>query len=225
MQSASSAITGIFNNTTEFLEQLKSQKTLLEIAKNADSSEIANLQSAAAKNNKCIKARKCLLERYSASTMPKSLFSKEGCCPGQTAHHIIPDSYFKGPDGNIPDCDKGNPRSQYTHVGAPTVCAEGGNSSGSHGQMHTLTNSLATKKVTNGELTYKDAKDAAMEAHTKVFGGGCGKDNKCLESQLDNYFKKKCSQDEKFQVRPQKTTPGGGWLNKAQPYPGAEGER
>jgi hypothetical protein len=218
MSDAASEITNIFKNTQDFLDNLKNQRNLLEIAQNASPDEIAKIQEAAVKKDKCLQARKCLLEPYNKSLMPTTLASKNGCCPGQTAHHIIPDSYFKSDNGNIPDCDKGNPTQQYTHGGAPTVCAEGGNATGSHGKMHTLTDKFATEKIKGGELTYEDAKKSALEAHAKTFGGGCGENNACIAAQLDNYFKKKCSKSD-FRVSPKKTTPGGGWLDNATPYP------
>lgn len=61
-----------------------------------------------------------------------------GCCKGQTAHHVMPDSYFtkKGKRG-VPD--KGICKG-YNVCEAPTVCVEGaGHSHGSHGKMHDAT--------------------------------------------------------------------------------------
>ena len=222
LQSASETVTETFKKTQDFLQNLKTQKDLIQRAKNSSPKEIADMQEAAAKANKCIKARKCLLEPYSSSAMPKSLFSKQGCCSGQTAHHILPDSFFRDDktNTNIPDC-KGATAS-YTHGSAPTVCVEGGNSSGSHGKMHTLTNKYAEKEISDGKLTYEGAKKAALKAHQKTFGNmACGKDAKCLEAQLDSYFKERCTEND-FRVSPKKTTPGGGWLDGASPYPGGK---
>lgn len=208
----------ILTITEDFLAKLRVQRLLLKGAKKFTPENLASMAEKAARKSKCIKARKCLLEPYNKSLMPVTLFSSSGCCPGQTAHHLIPDSFFKSEHGNIADCDKGNPLNQYTHGGAPTVCSEGGNATGSHGKMHDLMNELATKEIDNGELTYEKAKKAALEAHSRVFGSECGDNNLCLAVQLDNYYKKKCKKNN-FRVSPKKSRPGGGWLKGAIPYP------
>ncbi len=214
---------------------------------------MAEAQAFNAKADKCLNARKCLLEPYNASKKPKSLFSDSGCCPGQTAHHLIPDAYIRenyteeleSPDGScekprkkkrpIDDC---RGRGKYTYGSAPTVCVEGGNASGSHGRMHTNTDTFSTAilkkregKPKEGELYYEDAKQAALDAHEKVFGKNvCGeKTRECLEKQLDCYYAKRCKGDEKnckpenFRVRPMKTGPGGGLLEGGVAYPNNAG--
>jgi len=72
--------------------------------------------------------------------------------------------------------------------------------------MHTKTDANATKKIVDGVLKYEGAKDAAISAHTDTFGAICGKNNKCLTAQLDNYFNKRCSKDD-FRVKPKNTLP------------------
>src|SRR5262249_42630805 len=70
------------------------------------------ISSNASRNNgyrddPCVKAKRCMLVPYSRQNNQKG-----GCCPGQTAHHIVPKHHFP----NVPGYDEGD---------APCVCCEG----------------------------------------------------------------------------------------------------
>jgi len=122
--------------------------------------------------------------------------SIEGCCPGQTKHHMIPDSYFK----NRSDRSGCN---LYKYGKAPTVCVEGtSHSQGSHGSMHEFTNHYASKNASTRDQTisYESARDSSIKAHLDTFPFSfCSPD--CLRSQLDEYFKSisKCGDSTKLQ--------------------------
>ena len=78
---------------------------------------------------KCLAARRCRLAPYDA---PKD--GVNGCCPSQTADHIVPkasfyvDGYKDGKGQKLDDWP------DYKPSKAPCMCAEGGsNTAGSHG--------------------------------------------------------------------------------------------
>lgn len=184
--------------------------------KTAEASEkLASIQEDYGLINGCIRARKCALIPYnetagctnpsgntnkncpkgkkkkSALKAPK----KQGCCTGQTGHHLMPDSYFtkKGKRGVA---DKDICKS-YDPCQAPTVCVEGANHShGSHGKMHDETDRIAKDKASTlgfvgKTFDYEDGRNAAIEAHQSVFPFSfCSKE--CLEEQLDNYYDCAC---------------------------------
>ncbi len=162
--------------------------------------ELAEMQKQAAKKG-CLGARKCLLEPYNSSTgnLGKSMFSNKGCCPGQTAHHLIPNSAFQEERGktnsNIDDCKKSFWSKQgtyYTEGGSPTVCVEGINQhQGSHGDIHTDSKTLFDM-VPNPH--YSAYRNKAITAQKQTFpSSNCS--TKCMKSQLDNYYKKACRKD------------------------------
>jgi len=134
-----------------------------------------------AQNNDCLRARRCLL------TPKKAADSGEGCCPGQTGHHVVPDSSFKNGDGSetpLPGCENYNPKD------APCICVEGASSTkGSHGLMHNhqYVAILDHEKHNPGQaMTYSEQRDSGIAAIQDVFkGSGCSKE--CLTAQLDAY--------------------------------------
>jgi hypothetical protein len=145
-------------------------------------------------NEKCNNAKKCLLvtkqqgDRDSQST-------KVGCCddPDEQPHHMIEGHGLQEPgEGNVA-LEKFE---DYIYKDAPCVCAEGDRWSADHGAMHQSVGKKETKAVRNAKAgktgrdpnyawNYREAKDAAINAHQKVFAAGCSK--KCLEAQLDAY--------------------------------------
>ena len=122
--------------------------------------------------NACQKKSKCFL-------VPKSE-DEEKCCPGQTGHHLLPDTMLKEGVGEAV-------YSKDVHEGAPTVCVAGGShSKGTHGLMH-----LATKKEydpsDSSKMSYEDACDASLAAHKKVFKkSNC--DYACMKNKLNEYY-------------------------------------
>lgn len=153
--------------------------------------EMAEIMKNIGKFNGCIRARKCQLVKYTSTKGVKK--TQVGCCTGQTGHHIIPNSfYFKGSveEGQkVDDCKK------YKEGKAPAVCAEGtGKTHGSHGELHSSFQKHADKDKDGTQIEYKDARNAAIRSHKKVFGlSQCS--TKCLKAQLDNYQKKACKGD------------------------------
>ena len=145
--------------------------------------QLADWQRTAATLNDCTRARKCMLVPFEdadkRSGDPKS---RDGCCKGQTGHHLIPDAYLKHGQG----CPG------YNYDKAPVVCAEGANDThGSHGAAHTALIGFARKGVDRaGNIPYEKAVDAAIKSHTETFPFSlCSV--RCLKAQLDNYYKGK----------------------------------
>jgi hypothetical protein len=142
---------------------------------------IADFMTVAGKVNPCVRARRCSLVPYNANNL-----SGHGCCPGQTGHHLIPDSAAK--DAGCKD---------YTHGGAPTVCAEGvGNGhGGSHGMLHNKLDERMkdyAEKKKSDTMSYDDYRNHAIKTFQETFPESkC--DRKCLQAQLDAYYK--CSKN------------------------------
>lgn len=159
--------------------------------------QAADIQDGLATLNDCTRARKCNLVPHgnkSNSELKRGSQSKNvepstngGCCKGQTGHHLLPDALIKDAK-----CSK------YKYAEAPTVCAEGGVTNGSHGRVHdAMDNELIEKlkdgKIVNDKISLDDAIDAAATSHMKAFPLSlCRKD--CIRSQLEDYYSKACKQ-------------------------------
>ncbi len=135
----------------------------------------------------CTRARKCMLVPYkNTEGTPKAVTQAnhgQGCCPGQTGHHVLPDSMVKG--AGCPGYDKED---------APTICLEGtknGFEHGSHGAAHkNLSDSMKEYRKNNSNtdtISYDKAKDQGIAAVQKAGAAHC--DKKCLEAQLDAHYK------------------------------------
>ena len=109
--------------------------------------------------------------------------SGQGCCPGQTGHHVLPGSMFKA-CGDYKNIAKG-----CAHQNAPTICVEGvNNSHGSHGQMHKQLEEQMDE-YPSGTISKDDAIKEAVKSVKKVFPeSGCSA--KCLKAQLEKYYEK-----------------------------------
>ena len=105
-----------------------------------------------------------------------------GCCPGQTGHHILPDSMVA--NSGCPDYDKDK---------AITICLEGSKNGflhGSHGMAHKkLSEAIKLyKKTTRREtIPYQKAKELGIDAVRMAGAVHCRRD--CLDAQLDAYYK------------------------------------
>lgn len=141
------------------------------------------------KDNKCVQAKRCQFVPY----RPKS-----GCCPTQTAHHVVPKRAFKGMNQK-----KG--KKAYRPNDAPCVCAEGHSwhrndrskfpkAEKTHPDLHDVQDYLereaidAPKKgrTSDSAMTYGEARDNGIAAHQAVFPTpSCNPD--CLKDQLDGY--------------------------------------
>jgi hypothetical protein len=150
----------------------------------------SDFMEASARMNPCVRKRRCQLVPYN-KTGTATAQDGTGCCPGQTGHHLIYDSWM---DGNQTQCPK------YSHGTAPNVCVEGTDQRhGSHGRIHDATDErigerLRDRKMTldaAGRMSYTDAKNAALDAFRATFpDSGCSRE--CLEAQLDAYYKEAC---------------------------------
>jgi hypothetical protein len=158
---------------------------------------MSDFMEATAHVNPCIRARKCQLVPYNKTGTAASQ-DGGGCCPGQTGHHLIYDSWMDGAG-----CSK------YSHGTAPNVCVEGTDQRhGSHGKIHDATDERIKNATqgspgkpptmaldSKGRMSYKDAKKHALDAFQATFpDSGCNR--KCLEKQLDEYYKNACSGQE-----------------------------
>ena len=157
-------------------EKEKLEKLKQDARKSAD--DLADAQSAQALADPCLRALKCTLTPYGQKSGMQARSNKpqtEGCCPGQTGHHMPPKTYFK-------NCPSYDPKK------ALVVCAEGVDQrSGSHGRMHQRTDRAAQRRLTGGDLSFDDAIEAAVEAHSESYPW-CPKS--CTREQLQSSLKK-----------------------------------
>ena len=94
-----------------------------------DMEKAAAAAEADANGSECVKAQRCYLRPYRPGK------EKDGCCPGQTAHHIPPKACFENSGGT------------YAQSSALCVCMEGQNQHcGSHGKNHAAIEWLAKQK-------------------------------------------------------------------------------
>ena len=196
--------TAMYNGAVAEYERITSNikdigKDLTDIMsgdKEAVTKTVANWQRNVATLDPCLRARKCMLVPYDetpSQKKDKKNKTDEGCCNGQTGHHLIPDKFV---DKSGCKDSKGK---AYSKKGAPTVCAEGTSHSlgGSHESLHTTTNEMlvpADKMTKVGsdypvtKTSYDDVRDGVIKAHAKTFPfSACSQD--CLKAQLDKYYK------------------------------------
>jgi hypothetical protein len=157
----------------------KAQQKLAEYAENPQKAW-ADMMTAKAKIDSCLKARKCMLVPFNKTGAKQAAKSGEGCCPGQTGHHVIPGAVF---DGN--SC-----YSSKDHRNAPTICVEGtNNSQGSHGTAHRELDSRIKryKEKFGNKISYEDQRDMSVDAVRESGAGHCNEE--CLKKQLDEFYK------------------------------------
>lgn len=201
----------ISSTLNQYKDKLKNFDKLSEAEqKKVANTVMADIQTAYAAADPCLRARKCMLVPFSKDGAAK--WAGKGCCPGQTGHHLLPDAMFRDsgskaaaaksawaadpknldskgklksmPRSKIPtrDCWDG-----YTEAGSPTICVEGNNQHmGSHGAMHAATKAKLAFKGAAGkkDMPYTDARDLLVEEISAMYG--CSK--KCLQEQLDSYY-------------------------------------
>ena len=162
---------------------------ILEAYKTEPHRAHADAMSLMAQIDPCLRARKCLLVPYKNTDgegkLTKAVSQAKhgnGCCPGQTGHHILPDAMVDG--AGCPGYDYDN---------APTICLEGtknGFKHGSHGMAHgALSASIKNYKRDTGKntLSYEEAKKQGIAAVRAAGAAQC--DPQCLEAQLDAHYK------------------------------------
>ena len=178
--------------------------------------EIANevmvgVQTAYATASPCLRARKCFLLPYGHSTSTAKTWGGDACCPGQTAHHLLPDAMFRDPNSKS-GSGEGKKKAKhkcwkkYNYNDAPTICLEGGGATGSHGAMHKATKGLLSKDKNKSLIDY----DTISKRLAKIISAAYGCDPDCLKAQLDKYYKSKYGCPGKPKVVPHSGTPYGG---------------
>ena len=169
--------------------------------------KLINEAAQAASDDPCVKARKCMLVPYKGDTyttdkhlltvktgkhtlkeIPKGkgtnfmtkigMGTSSGCCPGQTGHHVIPDSWAKKAG-----CTK------YSEGQAPVVCVEGvSQNDGTHGEIHTKLNELLAEAMRDSPSIYNDPNEImkmAAQSHAETFTH-CSQN--CIQKQLEEYY-------------------------------------
>ncbi|MEO7591523.1 MAG: HNH/endonuclease VII fold toxin-2 domain-containing protein, partial [Byssovorax sp.] len=193
----------------EILAELKSVEAVEKMLKDKlaqwkenPSKFMADAMTGLAAADACIRARKCMLVPYDkTSPALEAAHSGDGCCPGQTGHHVMPGSMFgRRSNGTIDPAFATACTGGYDHNNAPTICLEGTNNThGSHGVAHSQLRTRIENYQTKQELakkagipganpdriSYADAKKAALDS-LKLVAPHCNPD--CLEAQLDAYY-------------------------------------
>jgi hypothetical protein len=118
------------------------------------------------------------------------LDQKDGCCPGQQAHHVIPNA-------KVIEC------AGYKNDEAPTVCLEGGNNNGTHGKLHKQTD-YNTEEMVKGKYKKGDrscngnagSMDCTIEASAQAMSDEFGCDKACVTKALNSFYKDLCKETE-----------------------------
>lgn len=135
------------------------------------------------KDGGCVRAMRCYLRPYDADRD-----GVNGCCPGQTPHHIPPWDTFSSVSGNT-----------ISHGDALCVCLEGaGHSIGSHGKHHHGINYLLEQAAASGtfktatnpknNILYKGPLSEHVKIAAAVTEAQCGCSKECIEEQLKQQF-------------------------------------
>jgi hypothetical protein len=169
-------IMGDFDKTLGQLDQI------FKNAANNPQAAVADAMGVFARLNACTRARRCILVPYNNTGTVSSL-AGNGCCPGQTGHHVLPHEMTKG--GECPG---------YTKGSAPTVCVEGvNNTHGTHGMIHRSLKKMMDDYRNgwfgeNTTLSYGKARDLGVKSIQRTFPESkCSE--ACLRAQLDAYYK------------------------------------
>ena len=158
------------------------QRALYTATDDASRTMQAGTQATAdADGSKCATKSRCYLRPYEPGT------KQDGCCPGQTGHHIPPKACCEGVKG-------------YSPASALCVCMEGANQhTGSHGQNHAASEYLAEKKGISVGSKCNLEKYNKLCAATVALQCGC--DQACIEKQLNQSFKDKGIDPKKTDVK------------------------
>ena len=147
---------------------------------------MADLMTLQAARDPCVRARKCMLVPYNRTGAADAANTGEGCCPGQTGHHVIPGAMFKNGEPDAHPCYKGAQGSK--HNSAPTICLEGAsNNHGSHGIAHSsLSAGMAAAGFNRGDpINYTQARELGIAA-IRTVAPHCSA--ACLRAQLDAFY-------------------------------------
>ncbi|MFK8031235.1 MAG: PAAR-like domain-containing protein [Gammaproteobacteria bacterium] len=203
MNAAEAEARRLIDSTRGLRDKMQSILDNVETAPGEAARTMADMQRTIATADACIRARKCKLEpmedtQGQGDSKYPNRHDKvsNGCCPGQTGHHLIPDAFFGPKVGTR----RTSICSEYDYAKAPTVCAEGTNNShGSHGAAHYnldkhISESTGSILGEGGAISYEDAREAAIKSHRDTFPLSFCSDD-CLREQLDNYYEKNACQN------------------------------
>jgi len=217
LEEAANKISSVFD---KYKDKIKNFDKLSEKEQGKVAREVmAEVQSAYALAQSCLRARKCFLVPFNKSDSLNN-WAGNGCCPGQTGHHLLPDAMFRDPEKTAAE-RKLNPKvarsklplekcwEGYTEGASPTICMEGTNNAmGSHGALHKTTEGVLSTHRSSRNMKYTTARDLMVAQVAMLYG--CDAD--CLKAQLDEYYKGayKCGPLEKAEVVPHSGMSGGG---------------
>jgi hypothetical protein len=153
----------------------------------------------------CKRARRCMLVPYS----PKD--EQDGCCPGQTPHHLIEVHCFT-PAGERAAGSRLRGFARYDDKKAPCVCCdESSRYHGDHGSMHAIQGAIERGFMDedgsrsqmggdNNRWNYGEAKSGGLSAHQITFADSECRDE-CLSAQLDAYHQQIGVKDDSTPLR------------------------
>ncbi len=201
----------------KYKDKLKNFENLTEKEqKKLGGDVMADVQAAYAAGSPCLQARKCLLVPYKETDSQKDTWAGKGCCPGQTGHHLLPDTMFRNPEGSAAYREKWkkdpanstvNPQTgtkkmksiqrrnlpkedcwqNYSLDEAPTICMEGmTNSQGSHGLFHLYAEGQLEAFEKSRTMAYTRARNLMVKEVARLYGCNVN----CLIAQLDDYYGK-----------------------------------
>lgn len=126
-----------------------------------------------AHDNPCAAARRCRLVAFNAKPD-----GTNGCCPAQTADHIVPKASFFTTSVRAGGRVAG--WKNYSIGDAPCMCTEGGSCTGSHGLRHAYHKAFSS--VPNGTYQSFDAEIDHCAKSAKAVAPQC--DERCIAAQL-----------------------------------------
>jgi hypothetical protein len=190
-------------------DEMEAVKAKCENCENNDhaDTDCPKVYASASKNkgyreDPCVKAKRCMLVPYSRQNNKKG-----GCCPGQTAHHIVPKHHF--PADEFPGYNEGD---------APCVCAEGyswhrnceapfNKCDKTHPDMHDIQDASEREAIDTVEgdmeagedvgnrtpdhaMSFDDARSTGIDAHQQTFPDNdppCTEE--CMAAQINAYHR------------------------------------
>jgi hypothetical protein len=185
----------------EGLDQILDEQGQLKLTDDELADAVGEWQDLVAKLNPCLRARKCSLVPFRNKGVPGNNGPKNnvepanqgGCCPGQQAHHPIPQAVMKGVE-----CRDDKDGRAYKDAEAPTVCVEGNRENrGSHKRVHDkfdgqLRELNKDEKIgADGTMSMNDAVKAAAASHQDAFPLSRCRPG-CIIAQLREYYDRLC---------------------------------
>lgn len=206
----------LLDNVKNAIDIKKKAQELLDGYKASPDKALADAMAAMGQFNPCLRERRCQLVPMKNTGAIRAASGGNGCCPGQTGHHLLPREMFNRKIKQVIPGEfvksgpkKGTPKTKsvedpsncqdYTgamHDNAPVVCVEGTtNKSGSHGIIHNRFTALMEGHINASRGVDSISNDVAIEAavksHNQTFKPPC--EPNCLRAQLHAFYDKLCS--------------------------------